>query len=347
MHDGGADGYNIRGATIMAKDSKAVYKVTCTCGAKATARAGSIMGPLTCGWCGATFRIVVKPNPKTGAPMVTTVPANAQKADAWPTTAAKKGRTVKIAPVDVPAPPKQKARTKIKEWPRVQGTLEDGIYKVTCKCNARIRVHPRDVKRIQSCAWCGLAFKVAVPEPKMQAKRTTGPALSPPSLRTAPVPRTSFATPQVAAQELLLDGGMYKLSCTCGAENRVAPNTLEQVQTCFWCHGKYQITVAVDPRTGKQLAVTLPISARKKPPPLSRPQPKPPPPPPMPSPSSSAIQAISSSVLEAHCPCGAHLRINRSLVGKRGTCPECGSAVLIEGQRDANGKVTRVNIKRV
>jgi hypothetical protein len=361
-------------------DSQLIYRLACFCGAQVTVNSNSVSGTMKCSWCGAAFRIEVLVDPRTGRRVAVPVAANTPPRKAKtvrvpvvqppPAPAAPPPRQAKTQKVNVPQVPVPGELPLVPSgWTYLPARLMKDMYGVTCTCGVLIRVHPGALDKVQKCDVCGAAFK-AMPAPtykKSEETHVISPAAAkrqktqkvpvPPEIAPAPAkkPKTQKVQvpaeirppaipkqPQAGAYDLVLESGTYKLPCFCGAENRINPASLGEVQTCFWCHGRFRIVVAQNPDTGKEFAITMPVSAAEAGTAVSPPTPAPAPPPrpigkgptrEVPASVSGPGKSIASTVV-VRCFCGARLYARRDQVGCNVVCPACERLLKLETVRD-------------
>lgn len=337
----------------MAQPTRSIYKVNCPCGADLAVNGRSIDQPQKCNWCGADLKISIVEDPRTGKRTAT---AAAVSAAPPPRKAAPQGITsLKIPTV---APAKTGKTTKIKTvkdktWPRFNGELRSGMYVVACTCGAEVKVEPRFLDHVQTCGACGTSFKVVPAAAKKKTERNVSAAA--PSIE--PSRSSVFTAPQMGAQELVLEKGIYNISCFCGAQNKINAASLDRTQTCFWCRGQFMIHVAGDPSTGKQLALTVPVNASGasvgSPSQIGHAPKSAPLRPLVPIPAAprapvAAPAKPAAATLDVQCKCGALLGVRRDQIGKDSQCPSCGAVLRIErAGRDAKQNKTALKIKIV
>jgi hypothetical protein len=168
------------------------------------------------------------------------------------------------------APTKRETARRGRRGPlELEGKLDRGVWMVTCTCGSTLGI-PGKPDGLRQCGSCGAQFKILVPippealKPPARKSPTTRAKAAPPAPapRKGPVGGHRPGIPDFAkergletAQELVLEGGMYQIFCTCGAPNKVDPRSIANIRSCMWCHVPMKVSVVSDPRTGKKIAI--------------------------------------------------------------------------------------------
>jgi uncharacterized protein YbaR (Trm112 family) len=152
-----------------------------------------------------------------------------------------------------------------------------------CGCGAGVVVDLRSVDAVYTCAWCGacytamskldpatglespvlLAVKV-VPlrkEKKTTVRRVKPKAESAPSV-TLKESLLLIAGGTLGAQPLVESDSGSLITCFCKHEIAVSGDASKRILTCPDCGAVFRLFLAIDPRTDKPMAITVPQPGR-------------------------------------------------------------------------------------
>lgn len=226
--------------------------VSCPCGASIEVDPRTSKPVRACPECKESLTIVVTVDPQTGRQRVGILVSPAAVGSRRP-------RRKPAAPVEAPSAP-------------------------LCACGAQVTVDLRSVDSVYTCAWCGACYTA-------MAKRDPATGVeAPPVLIPVQVvplrkekPKTAIRKPKpkteagsaaagLALKESLLlisrgtlgaqslverDRGSL-LSCFCKHEIAVSAEASHRILKCPECGLAFRVFMAVDPRTGKPMAITVP-----------------------------------------------------------------------------------------
>lgn len=157
-----------------------------------------------------------------------------------------------------------------------------------CACGAQVAVDLRSVDSVYTCEWCGACFTavlkrdpatgveatILIPvqvlplrkeKPRTTVRTVLGgkgrPKTDPGGGATGLALKESLlliSRGTVGAQPLVARDRGSLMSCFCGHEIAVSPEATRRIMTCQECGLSFRIFMAVDPRSGKEMVVTVP-----------------------------------------------------------------------------------------
>ncbi len=114
----------------------------------------------------------------------------------------------------------------------------------------------------------------------------------------------------------------HAVRCPCGRPARVEASSFGRPRACPACGATFKAVWAVDPKTGRRVAVTVPQGELSSDtPPAFR---------------------IPAGAQEVVCDCGQHLVVRPRNVGKAAHCPVCRRSIRLERYKDPQTLETRV-----
>lgn len=139
------------------------------------------------------------------------------------------------------------------------------VYRVPCPCGGQVAFNRSSMGKSQKCPWCRARYQLVMKGDPATGKQVPSLAPAAPEGKgqtSRRVKTASVSLARIGAQELVMEGSLYRVHCLCGVPFSVTPAVpLDVIRTCEACHTTYRIMLAVDPRTKKKMIVSIP--ARK------------------------------------------------------------------------------------
>ncbi len=215
-----------KGPKAPAPVAEGMYKPLCACGSEVIVDFRSVDSVFTCGWCGASFTALLKTDKETGEKTPVLIP-------------------VQVVPLAKDRPKSTRRLPKAPEAPRP---------KTVRKAAAAVL---EEIEELEE------APPPAAPKPKT-ARRAPEKAPAPSPAAPAVPGKESLllmAKGKIGAQEISAGEEGSRIYCFCGKDILLAEDAQSKLLRCLECGLSFRVILAVEPRTNKPMAVTLPRSA--------------------------------------------------------------------------------------
>jgi hypothetical protein len=214
--------------------AEGMFKPLCTCGSEVIVDFRSVDSVFTCGWCGASFSAFLKTDKETGEKAPVLIPVQVMP------VAKDRPKSTRRLPKVVEAP---KAKTARKVAPALEELEDLDAPAEAAKTKTVRRAAPVEEDRRP------------VPEsPKTKV------GIKPPA--AVPGKESLFLTAkgEIGAQEAVMGEDGARIYCFCGKEIVLVGDAANRLLRCVECGLSFRVFLAVEPRTKKPMAVTLPRS---------------------------------------------------------------------------------------
>jgi hypothetical protein len=238
--------------------AEGMFKPLCTCGSEVIVDFRSVDSVFTCGWCGASFTAFLKTDKETGEKAPVLIPVQVM-----PVSKDRPKSTRKLP--KVAEPPKAKTARKVSAPP-----LED-LEELEAPSEAQKKTARREAAAPEPPAEEPEAPKPKTlrrsPEEKKAELSKSRVGLKPPP-PSVPSKESLFLTArgEIGAQEAVVGEEGARIYCFCGKEIMLVGDAANRLLRCVECGLSFRVFLAVEPRTKKPMAVTLPrgpASAKK------------------------------------------------------------------------------------
>ena len=238
--------------------AEGMFKPLCTCGSEVIVDFRSVDSVFTCGWCGASFTAFLKTDKETGEKTPVLIP-------------------VQVMPVAKDRPKSTRKLPKVAEAPKAKTARKaaapplEELEELEAPSEAQ-----KKTARREAAAPEPPAEEPEAPKPKTirrsaeekkaeLSKSKVGLKPPPPSV---PGKESLFLTArgEIGAQEAVVGEEGARIYCFCGKEIMLVGDAANRLLRCVECGLSFRVFLAVEPRTKKPMAVTLPrgpASAKK------------------------------------------------------------------------------------
>jgi hypothetical protein len=241
----------VKGAPAAAV-GEGMFKPLCTCGSEVIVDFRSVDSVFTCGWCGASFTAFLKTDKESGEKVPVLIPVQVMP------MAKERAKSSRKLP-KVAEPPKAKTSRKgaapLEELEELEAPPVE-----TAKTRTTRREAAAPEPRAEASGMPKPKTVRRGPEEKKpaaeQGKSRMG--LKPPV--SVPGRESLFLTAkgEIGAQEAVMGEEGARIYCFCGKEIVLVGDATNRLLRCVECGLSFRVFLAVEPRTKKPMAVTLP-----------------------------------------------------------------------------------------
>lgn len=239
----------VKGAAAV---GEGMFKPLCTCGSEVIVDFRSVDSVFTCGWCGASFTAFLKTDKESGEKVPVLIPVQVMP------MAKERGKSARKLPKAAEAPKAKTAR-------KAAAPLEDLEELETPSPGAE----KAKTTRREAAAPEPPAEEPEAPKPKTvrRGPEEKKPAAEPGKSRVGLKPVASFpgkeslfltARGEIGAQEAVMGEDGARIYCFCGKEIVLVGDATNRLLRCVECGLSFRVFLAIEPRTKKPMAVTLP-----------------------------------------------------------------------------------------